>query len=144
MAEQREKVKVVDPFVLYMKGQGWHVEKLHGNAFQQGLPDCYCVRAGRQIFVEFKVIEDSGFVSYTDAQKRKFPALMGAGAPIYIIAARDLSGHDKKTILEIRTLYQQVINGAEPNGYKLFIKDLHKTLNPFQTHRIDHKGVKKL
>jgi len=130
MAMQREKKNVVVPFTNYLQSQGWHVENLHGNAFQQGLPDAVCGRNGRVIFVEFKVIEDNGSIRCTDAQKKKFPKLAAAGFKIYVIAARDLSGHDSKTVLEIKTLYQDVIC-EEPNGYKLFIKSLWSTLNRF-------------
>jgi len=144
VAEQRETTKVAKPFTTYLKGQGWHCENIHGNAYQDGLPDLYAVRNGRQIFVEYKVIEDSGYVSYTPAQKRKFPVLMANGTPIYVIAARDLSGHDPKTMKEIKGLYSQIIMSPEANGYKLFIKDLHKTLNPFQAFRINNQGEKRL
>jgi len=143
MAMQREKEKVVIPFSNYMRSQGWHCENLHGNAFQQGLPDQMCVRNGRIIFIEYKVLENSCKVSYTDAQKAKFPILMGHGVKIYIIAARDLTKADPQTVREIKTLYNTVIAKDECNGFKLFIPDLHSTLNPYQQHKIDHLGRKK-
>ena len=136
MAIQREKEKVVTPFTNYLRAMGWHCENLHGNAFQQGLPDQVCFRKGVTIFIEYKVIEDGLTIKCTDAQKKKFPVLIANGAKIYAICARDLSGHDKETVKEIAHLYSSVIMGAEPNGYKLFIKDLWRTLNPFCQHKI--------
>ena len=136
MAIQREKAFVVTPFTNYLRSRGWHCENLHGNAFQQGLPDQVCFRRGKTIFIEYKVIEDNLTIRCTDAQKKKFPVLIANGALIYVIAARNLSGHDSQTVKEIAHLYKSVLVDNEPNGYKLFVKELWSTLNPFCQRKI--------
>lgn len=136
MAEQRESVKVVKPFSNFLEYEGWHLENLHGSQFQYGLPDQLAMRAGRIIGIEYKVIEENGRIKYTKHQQVKFPKMMSEGFPIYIIASRDLTGTDKRTIQEINWLYKQVICNPKPNGMKLFTPELWSSLNPFaQTNK---------
>jgi hypothetical protein len=136
MAVQRESVRVVNPFTNLLHSKGWHTENLHGSQFQFGLPDQLAFRRGRAIGIEYKVIEESGRIKYTDHQLAKFPKLMSCGFPIYIIASKDLSGTDRQTVKEINWLYNHIINGNEPNGMKLFTPELWSSLNPFaQTNK---------
>jgi hypothetical protein len=131
MAKQRESKLVGDPFDVFMKHKGWHYENIHGNQYQQGLPDRFMVRKGQQIWVEYKVIEQDGSIHTTDAQKKKFPTLIKNGVPIYAICARDLRPATMQTAKELAWLYQSIILGPKPNGYMLFKKILWPQLNIF-------------
>ncbi len=130
MARQRESTYVADIFDNKLKHEGWHVENLHGNAMQEGLPDRVCFKAGRTIFVEYKVIEDNLSIKCTPAQKRKFPILLSHDAEIYCIASQGLKGSHPDTIKEINWLYS-LIQRRDVQADKMFSKVLTHTLNPF-------------
>jgi len=116
MARQRESVRVVDPFKKFLKHQmGWEVYNIHGNMYQAGYPDCYITHENyTPRWVEFKVVEDSGSIKLTDAQKKKFPKMIAHNVPIYIIAHKDLRGN----INEIRRMYRKLFE--EPNAMFAF------------------------
>lgn len=96
MLEENEIV--VKPLRLYMENvHGWHIEKLHGSQFQEGLPDLMAFHPRYDMrLIECKVIRN-GDIHFTVAQQRKFPTLIAHGAKIWLVAAYDLR---KKVELE--------------------------------------------
>lgn len=114
MAKQRESKLIADPFNVFLKSKGWHVENIHGNQYQMGLPDVFiCHHSFRPIWVEYKVKTPTGAISLTSSQKVKFPLLLSMGVPIYIIASDDLRG--VKNISKREQLYKKLFE--EPNAY---------------------------
>ena len=41
MAVQRESLLMATPFTIFLRARDWHIENIHGNQYQQGLPDKY-------------------------------------------------------------------------------------------------------
>lgn len=69
-----------------LEGDGWFVIKTHGNAFQSGLPDLYCVnRRWGSRWIEVKV--DGGRL--TPAQVYTFQKMSMYGDKIYILRGPD-------------------------------------------------------
>jgi len=96
MAKQRESIRVVDPFTAFLKTRGWDSYNIHGNQYQEGLPDAYITHPDyAPRWVEYKVRDDYDKVKLTSAQKKKFPKLNANNVPIYIIAAKDLRKRGK-------------------------------------------------
>jgi len=60
------------------------VEKMHGNAFQVGIPDLYCWHEGMQMhrWVDVKYEKSH---QYTKAQCQKWPKWERRGLPVYIM-----------------------------------------------------------
>jgi hypothetical protein len=62
--------------ISFLEARGWHVEKMHGNAFQKGIPDLYCFHPkmnppeGLHRWVDVKV---KGRYQLTKAQCQKWP-----------------------------------------------------------------------
>jgi hypothetical protein len=68
---------------------GWHTEKIHGSAMQEGLPDLYITKALRgggrlNKWLEIKMPTRRGNV-FTNAQLEKFPVLSRNGTQIYVV-----------------------------------------------------------
>jgi len=94
-----------------LEAKGWHVEKLHGNQFQEGLPDLAISHMNYSLrFIETKV-RRGNTLKFTDAQKRKFPILHATGWPIFVIAHEDLRGLKMQT--ERERMYAKLFR--EPN-----------------------------
>lgn len=124
MSIQRESLLIANPFKVLLTARGWHIENIHGNPFQHGLPDCYiCHHQYSPRWVEFKVF-DNGLIHLTPSQKKKFPILASMGVPIYIIAAEDLRGYNNKAKRE--RLYKKLFD--EPNVHYTFNKRLYGLL----------------
>jgi hypothetical protein len=99
MASQPEKIKIIDPFVLYCERvHGWHCFKTHGSMFQSGFPDQYMVHKDyAPKWWEGKIREaGSSYVSFTRAQKVVFPTWLANNVSIWIVAADDLRGNKQK------------------------------------------------
>ncbi len=112
MSIQRESVRIVNPFTILLKARGWHVENIHGNQFQSGLPDQYICKQGQHPrWIEYKVFDAWFKTSITLAQRTKFPLLDANGTLIFIIAAQDLRGPAKQG--ERERLYKKLFQ--EPN-----------------------------
>ena len=124
MATQRESVRIVQPFTVLLKARGWHVENIHGNQFQSGLPDAFICKDGHTSrWVEFKVFDNWFKVELTIAQRIKFPLLSSQGVKIYIIAAQDLRGEARQGARE--RLYSKLFD--EPNWHYA----LNKSMNTY-------------
>lgn len=91
MSRQEETIKIVEPFRNYLEHQkGWKTEKTHGNQFQSGFPDLYCIHPKYEPrWVECKVITD-GRVHFEQSQLTKFPIWSANNVKIWVIAAYDL------------------------------------------------------
>lgn len=108
MSTQKEVLLIANPFKTLLKDKGWHIENIHGNLFQYGLPDCYiCHPNFSPCWIEFKVFRN-GLIHLTDAQKIKFPILHRNNVPVYIIASDDLRGYYNKQKRE--RLYQKLFD----------------------------------
>jgi len=74
-----------------MHKSGWHTEKLHGNAFQSGLPDLICWHPTRGVrLVEVKT--PSG--AFTPAQRHKFHLISAHGGMIWVLVVTDPPDND--------------------------------------------------
>ena len=113
MAQQQpETYKIKEPFRVLLASRGWHFENIHGNMFQDGLPDDYiCHPRYDPRWVEYKVISSSGTIKFTPAQIRKFPVLSRLRVPIFVIAHTDLRGEAMQS--ERERLYGKLFK--EPN-----------------------------
>lgn len=73
--------------------RGWHVEIMHGSAFQTGIPDLYCFkREWGERWVDAKNPEKYNF---TKAQKFKWPIWSRVGIGIWILVAATQEEYDK-------------------------------------------------
>lgn len=82
MTTQPEK-KIQSSLEKYMRARGWYVEHTHGNAFQRGFPDMYCIHIDHgQRWIDVKV---PGRYSLTKAQRLKWPVWEANGASIWIL-----------------------------------------------------------
>lgn len=77
------EAKIEKDVMKALRGQEWFVKKIHGNAFQSGLPDLFCAhfKYGHR-WVEIKY---AAKYSFTPAQQKDFPAMMAAGEKIWIL-----------------------------------------------------------
>jgi hypothetical protein len=122
MAVQDETLLVGEPFRTYLTSFGWHTEKTHGNQYQEGFPDIYCMHSKfSPRWVEFKVFDEYGHITLTQPQKVKFQIWTLCNIPIFIIAADDLRG-EKHLILRER-LYKKLFN--EPNVMYAYNRKMH-------------------
>ncbi len=70
-----------------MEGRGWFVKETHGNLYQSGLPDLYCVHpVHKQRWVEVKNPEQ---YSFTNAQLRDFPVISKCVGVWIMVAATE-------------------------------------------------------
>jgi hypothetical protein len=78
----------------YLKAEGWHVERMIGNAFQTGVPDLYAAHpkwGTRWIDVK----RPGKDYSFTKAQKRKWPVWEAFGIGIWILTGVDQENYDR-------------------------------------------------
>src|SRR4051794_19788032 len=69
--------------VKYLEARSWLVKQTHGNLFQSGLPDLYCVHGQYgQRWIEVK--NPKAYV-FTPAQRDFFPKLNAVGIGIWIL-----------------------------------------------------------
>ena len=84
----RPEDAVQEKIIAFLKMRGWHVEKMHGNAFQSGIPDLYCFNPslggseGLHRWVDVKV---EGRHKYTKAQCQKWPLWESIGIGVWIM-----------------------------------------------------------
>jgi hypothetical protein len=113
---QQENLKIVDPFRLFLTHErGWHCEKTHGNEFQEGFPDLRIMHPKYEPkWVECKILHGSaGSVSFTSAQKNKFPKWIMYGEKIWVIAGNDFRGEAGRA--EMLAAYDRLFR--PPNAY---------------------------
>lgn len=119
---QKETTHIAQPFSNFLKEMGWEVENIHGNQYQNGLPDKYIFHSQYSPrWVEFKVFH-CNTVELTTSQKKKFPRMLAANVPIYVIAHTDLRGN----VRECRRLYSKLFE--EPNAHFALVKSLNHML----------------
>ena len=74
--------------ISFLEKRGWLVEKMHGNAFQKGIPDLYCFKPllnppeGLHRWVDAKV---KGRYKYTKDQCQKWPKWERIGLGVWIM-----------------------------------------------------------
>ena len=92
MATRRESV-IQNEIRLFLKAYGWKVERMHGNAYQKGIPDLYAVhpRHGKK-WVEVK--KPKGY-AFTNEQLKNFPDFERYNDPIWILVAGTKEEYDK-------------------------------------------------
>ena len=72
---------------------GWKVERMHGNAFQKGIPDLYATHAMHgPRWIEVK--PPTGY-SFTNSQLKNFPEFERHGDKIWILCAGTKEEYDK-------------------------------------------------
>lgn len=77
--EAEIQVKIIKALTL----RGWFVKSTHGNAYQSGFPDLYCIhKSYGQRWVEIKYRHAYQF---TSAQLRDFPQFEANGVGIWIL-----------------------------------------------------------
>jgi hypothetical protein len=82
MTKQPEKI-LQEGWNKFLRARGWYVENTHGNAFQKGFPDMYCVHIKHgQRWVDVKV---PNRYSLTRAQRDKWPKWEANGGEIWIL-----------------------------------------------------------
>lgn len=87
------EAKIQDKLIDFLTVRNWYVKVLHGNAFQQGLPDLFiCKREYGYRFVECKQPEKYMF---TAAQGVTFPAMTNSGVGIWVMTAANESEYQK-------------------------------------------------
>ena len=122
---QQETQWLGEPFGRFLRERSWHVENIHCNQYQKGLPDkfiCnpdYCSK-----WMELKIIKGN-VIELTEDQKLKFPVLHAFGVPIYVLVTNvDLRRKENEWKLE--RLYQKLFK--EPNVTYVFNKRTHYLL----------------
>lgn len=77
--------KIQDAIIDMLKLKDWHIESTHGNMYQHGFPDLYCMhlRYGTR-WIEVK---NPVKYSFTPAQLEKFPMFTAKGVGIWILTA---------------------------------------------------------
>jgi len=73
-----------DKIITFLEQRGWMVEKMHGNAFQHGIPDLYCWNEGLDMhrWIDVKV---EGKHEYTKRQCQKWPKWEARGLGVWIM-----------------------------------------------------------
>ena len=115
MSRQRESIRIADPFCVFLKHKGWHVENIHGNQYQQGLPDKWIMSIDyTPRWVEFKVVEDNGSIHLTPAQEKKWPIWIANGCNFWVVCGKDMRGISGKR--EIQREYNKLLR-EPPNSH---------------------------
>jgi len=79
------EAKIEKDVMKALRGFEWFVKKIHGNAYQSGLPDLFAAHMSYgQRWIEIKYIEN---YSFTKAQQEDFPKLQAAGVGIWILTS---------------------------------------------------------
>jgi hypothetical protein len=79
--------------IQYLTDRGWLVEVMHGNAFQQGIPDLYVHHP--QWGSRWIDCKQPKKYTFTKAQRRKWPIWDHYGVGIWILTAANQEQYDK-------------------------------------------------
>lgn len=83
---------IQDALIKFLKIRDWHVMETHGNAYQSGFPDLYCVHfKHRQRWIEVKNPDN---YSFTPAQRNNFP-IISRVTGIWILTAATMEEYEK-------------------------------------------------
>jgi hypothetical protein len=77
----------------YLRDRGWLVEVMHGNAFQQGIPDLFLHHPQRGS--RWVDVKNPKQYSFTKAQRLKWPLWDHFGIGIWILTAATQEEYDK-------------------------------------------------
>lgn len=78
---------IQDQLITFLESRGWWVKETHGNLYQAGLPDLYCLHPKhRQRWIEVKNPEQ---YSFTNAQRESFPVISKAVGLWILVAATE-------------------------------------------------------
>jgi hypothetical protein len=87
------EAKIQEAIIKMLRERCWHVEVMHGNMLQFGIPDLFATHSKyRQRWIEVK---NPTKYKFTPAQLVKFPKLSANGAPIWILTAATESEYQK-------------------------------------------------
>jgi hypothetical protein len=110
MSSQEESTHIVQPFSVYLRYKGWHVEKTHGSQFQEGFPDLYIMHPQYgQRWIECKVIRDRQ-IHFERSQQTKFPIWIAHGVKIWIVYGIDMRG--PSGVNELHNMYMSLFKEA--------------------------------
>lgn len=111
-----ENSYVRDPLIHFLRFRGFHSEIIHCDEYQKGLPDFVCCskeHGFKWVETKYEPMYPRVNPCFTVAQKNKFPILIKAGYPVYIIVGiADLKNKKNQFLLDY---YLKLILG-EPNG----------------------------
>lgn len=88
----KPEAKIQSALVDYLTARSWLVERMHGNAYQRGVPDLYCYREGEHRWIDVKV---AGRYSFTPAQRHKWLIWDSFGVGIWILTGACQSEYNK-------------------------------------------------
>ena len=96
-----------------LRNKLWFVKDTHGNMYQSGFPDLYCVhrRYGAR-WLEVKTPSRSGSSAFTPAQLETFPDLVAHGAGVWVATTHV----DVETILMRPCNWYQILQGTKGIG----------------------------
>lgn len=87
------EAKIQQELIKFLETRKWFVKVLHGNAFQQGMPDLFCCqRAYGYRFIECK---QPVKYMFTSAQVDTFPAMNNAGVGIWVVTEASEREYEK-------------------------------------------------
>ena len=76
---------IQEALVKFLRERGWFVKETHGNMYQQGLPDLYCIkRRNGKRWIEVK---NPAKYKFTPAQWEDFPRMIAEGDQIWVLTA---------------------------------------------------------
>lgn len=79
------EAKIQEAVIEYLRKRHWYVKVLHGNAFQQGMPDLFCCK--RDLGYRFIECKQPTKYMFTAAQAEFFPKMTEAGVGIWILTS---------------------------------------------------------
>jgi hypothetical protein len=93
MHRSNPETQLADRLKRFLEARGWTVLNTHGNAFQKGLPDKYCLHDKyKQRWIEVK---NADRYHFTKAQLEVFPIIDRCRVGIWILTAATEEEYDK-------------------------------------------------
>lgn len=87
------EAKIQKALISFLQKKGWIVKVTHGNIYQQGLPDLYCIHENfGQRWIDVK---NPKAYSFTRAQKDFWPEMIKCGVGVWILTAATKSEYEK-------------------------------------------------
>lgn len=79
------EAKIQADWIDFLLIRGWYCMETHGNIYQFGFPDVYCMHS--KLGTRWTEIKNPGKFSFTPAQIEKFPKMCANGAGVWVITA---------------------------------------------------------